>query len=70
MPALSESATRRRRERRQRPFNAPSLHTEGWAYPPTTPSKAVSANENLVTPLPMMVSWPSKDAIVAAVAFI
>jgi len=31
--------------------------------PPSTPSKAVSANENLVTPLPMMVSQSPEDAV-------
>jgi hypothetical protein len=40
----------------------------GRILPLPQPSKAVSANENLVTPLPMMVSRPAKDAVAVAVA--
>jgi len=70
----SESAVRMLQDREGRAENVPLMLLVftlegGRIHPLPQPSKAVSANENLVTPLPMMVSRPAKDAVVVAVAW-
>lgn len=70
----SESAVTTFQDREGRAENVPLMLLAftlegGPILPLPQPSEAVSANENLVTPLPMMVSRPAEDAVAVAVAW-
>jgi hypothetical protein len=73
-PARCESAERMPQDREGKRENVPLMLfvdtlKGGRSLPLTTPSKAVSGNENLLTPLPVMVSRPPEDAVAVAVAW-
>lgn len=74
-PLLTETAERMLQDAEGERENVPlmllvvTLRADVPSLPLSTPSKAVSANENLVTPLLVMVSRPPEVIVALAVAW-